>query len=118
METLKRGDLFKTSWGYDQTNYDFLAVLEVSKTGKTAKCQMTRPVKSGTDGTHDHLQAIFCPYGDTFTMRIKEGYRGDLQLKGSYPFCNDGKMENKRLDSFSRCEDGKIYYETNIMAGH
>lgn len=37
MEPVKVGDIFYSSWGYDQTNVDFYEVLSVSKTGKTAK---------------------------------------------------------------------------------
>ena len=115
---LKKGDLFYTSWGYDQTNYDFLVVLSVSTTGKTAECQMTSRLHMGNSGTDNVQEPIFCPYGDIFTMRIKTGYKGDLQLKGSYPFCKDGSMDNKRLDCFWRCEEGKQYFETDAMFGH
>ena len=117
-EGLKKGDLFYTSWGYDQTNYDYLVVLEVSKTGKTAKCQMTHALAMGTDGQCNVQEPIFCPYGDKFTMRIQEGYRGDLTLKGSYPFCANGSMDNKRLDRFSRAKEGQQFHETNSMFGH
>jgi hypothetical protein len=33
---VKVGDVFYASWGYDQTNVNFFAVVAVSKTGKTA----------------------------------------------------------------------------------
>ncbi len=118
LQTLKKGDLFKTSWGYDQTNYDFLVLLEVSKTGKTAKCQMTSALKMGHENQCDVLEPIYCPYGDIFTMQIREGYRGDLQLKGSYPFCANGKMDNTRLDRFTKCTPGGQYHQTDCMSGH
>jgi hypothetical protein len=118
IQTLKKGDLFKTSWGYDQTNYDFLVVLEVSKTGKTAKCQMTSALKMGHENQHDILEPIFFPYGDIFTMQVREGYTGDLQLKGSYPFCNNGKMDNSRMDRFTKCSPGDQYHQTDCMSGH
>jgi hypothetical protein len=35
-QTVKVGDVFYSSWGYDQTNVNFFAVVAVSKTGKTA----------------------------------------------------------------------------------
>lgn len=31
------GDIFERSWGYDQTNVDFYKVIEITKTGKSAK---------------------------------------------------------------------------------
>jgi len=34
---VKVGDIFYTSWGYDQTNVDYYGVIEVSKSGKTVK---------------------------------------------------------------------------------
>jgi len=40
---IKKGDIFGTSWGYDQTQYNFVIVTEVSPTGKTVK------VKNGYD---------------------------------------------------------------------
>ena len=36
---LKRGDLFVTSWGYDQTNYDYICIMSISASGKTAQCR-------------------------------------------------------------------------------
>lgn len=35
-QTVKPGDVFYSSWGYDQTNVDYYAVSRVSSTGKTA----------------------------------------------------------------------------------
>ncbi|MBE3139569.1 MAG: hypothetical protein IMZ53_03195, partial [Thermoplasmata archaeon] len=35
---LKPGDFFYESWGYDQTNIDFLQIIEVSPTKKTVLC--------------------------------------------------------------------------------
>lgn len=32
---VKKGDIFVSSWGYDQTNYDFYRVEKVSASGKT-----------------------------------------------------------------------------------
>lgn len=115
---LKHGDLFETSWGYDQTNYDFLMVLELSKTGKTAKCQMVRAARVGASGVDDLLKPTCSPYGDKFTMRVRTGYRGGVDLRGSYPFCNTGSMENSRLGSFSRVEADRLYSQTNSMFGH
>jgi len=47
---IKAGDYFYTSWGYDQTNIDYLVVVEVSPTGKTASCRMVRPINLGCQG--------------------------------------------------------------------
>jgi hypothetical protein len=111
--SIKRGDLFYTSWGYDQTNYDYIAVLSVSHTGKTAKCQCTEYFNEGTRLQEDIQTPLFCPYGDIFTMQIREGNT----LVGSYPFCN-GSMNNSRLGRFSRVAPNARFYETNHMFGH
>ena len=116
--TLKHGDLFETSWGYDQTNYDFLMVLSVSKTGKTAKCQMVCPKQIGVSGQEDLLKPTYEAYGDVFNMRIQTGWKGQLQLRGSYPFCNHGLIKDSRLDTFSRVEPDRSYRQTNPMFGH
>ena len=118
VDRIVNGDLFVTSWGYDQTNYDFIVVLELSKTGKTAKCQRTAAKNMGASGTSDLLYPINEPFGDVFTMHVRTGYKGDLQLKGSYPFCCNGSMVNTRLDRFSRVENNRQYHETNSMFGH
>lgn len=115
---LQKGNMFYTSWGYDQTNYDFMAVLEVSKTGKTAKCQMVHRLHMGTSGISNVQEPIFSPYGDIFTMRIQKGYKGDTVLRGSYPYCNSGSMQNTRLDTFSAVQEGRQYHETALGYGH
>jgi hypothetical protein len=116
-EELKKGDLFVTSWGYDQTNYDYIVVLEVSKTGKTVKCQRTHSLNMGTDGQCNVQEPIFCGFGDIFRMYIRTGYKGDLQLRGEYPFCHTG-TGSKRMDSFSRVAQGQQFHETDSMFGH
>ena len=36
-DSAKVGDIFHTSWGYDQTNVEHFQIKEISKTGKTCK---------------------------------------------------------------------------------
>lgn len=36
-DSVKVGDVFNSSWGYDQTNIEFYKVVSISKTGKTCK---------------------------------------------------------------------------------
>ena len=123
-ETVKKGDLFYTSWGYDQTNYDYLVVLEVSKSGKSAKCQMTQALHMGTDGQCNVQEPVYCPYGDIFTMRLKTfnhsaNLRDRLFLRGSYPFLGNGLMDRgTRLDTFSRAKTSQQFHETMSEYGH
>jgi len=39
IDSVQVGDVFTYSWGYDQTNIDFYAVVGVSASGKTLKVQ-------------------------------------------------------------------------------
>jgi len=79
---------------------------------------MVTAVRVGASRTDDLLKPINETYGDVFTMQVRTGYKGDLQLKGSYPFCTGGSMKNTRLDRFSRVENDRVYSETNSMFGH
>lgn len=40
MKPVQIGDIFYCSWGYDQTNVDFMQVTHVSPTGKTCTLKM------------------------------------------------------------------------------
>jgi len=112
---IKVGDLYATSWGYDQTNYDYLAVVGLSKSGKTVKCRMTSYLNMGTNGCCNVQEPIYQPYGKEFTMRVGSGYQGEVSLRGSYPYCGD---DSKRLDSFSKVREGEQFNETDSMFGH
>ena len=114
---LKRGDIFYTSWGYDQTNYDYIVVLSISSSGKTAKCQRTSHADMGNESQCDLQMPLFCPFGDVFTMRIKEQYNGELGLRGSYPFCCSGEG-SRRLDTFTKAKEYAIFRETDAYSGH
>jgi hypothetical protein len=43
-QTVKVGDVFERSWGYDQTNVDFYEVVSVSASGKTGKARRVKSV--------------------------------------------------------------------------
>jgi len=105
---VKAGDRFYSSWGYDQTNIDYLLVVKLSPTGKTAQCRMVGPIHLGAAGTCD-ITTPGCSHGDLFTMRIQ----GD-RLRGSYPYCRGGT----RLGSFYKTELGEAHYPTNPLFGH
>lgn len=113
---LKRGDIFYTSWGYDQTNYDYVVVLKTSKTKKTVKCQRTNYLRRGEAAQSNLQEPLFCPFGDMFTLQVRTG-ENDITLVGSYPFCHTG-TGSKRRGSFSRHETGRIYHETMAQFGH
>ena len=90
-ESVKVGDIFSSSWGYDQTNVDFYKC--VAKRG-----QMIDVVKVGH--TLDHCERgsdyvvpdVDCPLGGKMTKRINQygGFRVE-SYANAYPF--DGKPE-------------------------
>ncbi len=45
----KVGDVFHSSWGYDQTNTEYYKIVEISKTGKTAKVVQVSSVSIGDE---------------------------------------------------------------------
>ena len=114
---IKKGDIFVTSWGYDQTNYDYIIVIDVSPTGKTAVCRMTGYKDRGASSQCNIQEPTASPYGDIFRMRIQQDYHGNECLKGSYPFCASG-TGSTRLDRFSKVTQGQQFAETDAMFGH
>lgn len=122
---VKKGDLFETSWGYDQTNYDFIVVVSISKTGKTAICQLAEYETVGNTMQQNIQKPISKGFGYKFRMKVCENGDGSATLRGSYPFCfgqvkrlSDGEKPNLRLGGFSKVKEGQIFYETDSMFGH
>lgn len=109
------GDVFYTSWGYDQTNYDYVVVDKVSPSGKTAVCRRAVFKTIGQNG-HCNVQVpTGTGYGQSFRMKVVDRYDGSVGLRGSYIFCGD---DSKRFDSFSKHTAGSSYNETDSMFGH
>ncbi len=108
---VKPGDYFSTSWGYDQTNIDFLVVEKVTTSGKSALCRRAAPIMLANEGT----QNVITPgkaYGNLFRMKVRE----DGTLRGSYPYCRD--ESHKRLDTFLPTKFGEQHRETAFGFGH
>jgi len=106
-------DYFYRSWGYDQTNIDYLMVQSVSPTGKTAMCRMASPIDLGTQGQQDVLTPGSC-YGEPFRMHIKRFDDGTVYLVGTYPYCKGGRT----LGRFWRTKLGDAQYQTALGFGH
>lgn len=115
------GQIFRESWGYDQTQNDFLQIVEVSPTKKTVTCQMIG--KKDAD-TYSVVPNPSYQYGPKFRLHIKYFSHKPL-LRGSYPFCSNHDYTNDaqgrrgawREGSFSPYE-GKPVYETPANMGH
>lgn len=115
-QVIGAGSYFYTSWGYDQTNIDYLVVIEVSKTGKTAKCKMVSPIYVGAEGIEDVLMPATA-YGQAFTMRVKQFDDGRTYLRGSYPYISN-MPEAKRMDCFFGTNISETRNQTMVGFGH
>jgi len=116
---IKSGDLFNTSWGYDQTQYNFLVIKSVSPTGKTVKCKMVRINIGDNIGAHDIITPTKEEFGNEFRLRVQEYQTPEgvvkYDLRGSYPFLRDGIIENgSRMDWFNPYDENREYTQTNI----
>lgn len=126
LKQIKVGDTFYTSWGYDQTNYDFIIVTSISPTRKTAMCKLAKVERVRSEAQHNVKKPKTEGYGFEFRMRIEKDKEGnECALRGSYPHCasqvarGDSKEEcGFRLDSFWKTEENKEYWETDTMFGH
>lgn len=119
IEGLEVGDVFYTSWGYDQTNYDFVVVESISPTGKTAYCRLAK-LASNEQGQQVYIQKPSREgYGPLFKMKIEKREDGTVHLRGSYPFVSSNpSMQSKRLGSFYKADKDQTFSETDPMFGH
>lgn len=106
------GDVFYTTWGYDQTNVDLIQVVEVSPTGKTVTARMM-----GKRVVRHEMGADYVVPGDavgeSFRLVVRRASDGGARLVGSYPFAQG----SKRSGSFAPWHMRPIY-ETGIGWGH
>jgi hypothetical protein len=116
LQAVQVGDLFYTSWGYDQTNYDFIVVTAVSPTGKTVKARRAMHRTVGHGEQTDIQVPLNEPFGDEFQLKVE--YEGGVpKLRGSYPYLGDGKGDT-RFGYFKKHEEGETYSETDAYSGH
>jgi hypothetical protein len=111
------GDIFVTSWGYDQTNYDYIVVVGVSPTGKTVKCQRAKHINLGSTGQSNIQKPIPEGFGDVFQMKVKRDNKSRIELVGSYPFSGNGRGA-KRKGYFNKWDGEEEFYETDPIFGH
>ncbi len=115
---IKIGQIFYTSWGYDQTNYDYIIIESMSPSGKTAICKRATHETVGYESLCNVQKPKAEAFGKSFRMKIVKGYDGEPRLRGSYIFCGDENSESKRLGSFGLVKEGKVFYETDSQFGH
>jgi len=114
----KEGDTFETSWGYDQTNYDFIVIKSISPTGKTAICQRARLSQNKPEGQMLLQRPSSEGYGDTFKMKIKRRPEGDYYLVGTYADGQGHYDGHWRRDTFQKTDPNTDYAETSPEFGH
>jgi hypothetical protein len=118
IQKVEIGQVYYTSWGYDQTNYDYVIVDCISPSGKTAICRRARCQDLGSSGQCNIQKPVKEGYGKSFRMQIEE-YQGEPQLRGSYIFCGDEDEDgSKRLATMYLAKDEQVFWETDTMFGH
>jgi hypothetical protein len=99
---VKVGDIFYSSWGYDQTNVDFYKVI------RTTKCtaDLVEIGKTMVDGDRVRANASFTGDKVYKRKRIRAGYKGNPSV---------------RIDdvcSAYRCDPDSTHYQTPWGMGH
>lgn len=104
MPTVKVGDIFYESWGYEQTNIDFAQIVGFTKSGKTAICRLMSQKIHSTEGLSPMAEMVLpdSEYGITFRLRVRNGVNvQEPCLLGTYPFVQkDGQAWGKRFGYF------------------
>jgi len=111
MMTVRKGDIFYESWGYDQTNIDFCIVEQLSPTGKTVLCRMmSQKLVETTDKLAPMAEYVMPdkPFGELFRLHVRTRFNGDPSLVGKYPYCKG----DTRPGYFSKWE-GKPLYQSH-----
>ena len=111
---VKVGDIFYTSWGYDQTNVDWYQVVDVTESG----CYIL-PIGSKKVG-FDTVMPVKNDFGDRDILLdannklSKKGVFKRTQVRGY-----DGEVYLRlSIFAFARPWNGKAKYETPIGMGH
>lgn len=84
---LEVGMFFYESWGYDQTNIDYLEVMQISPTRKTVMCRMIGKHRDYAEGTatSDKVTPDNSYRGPSLFRLKVSSFHGEITLRGSYP---------------------------------
>ena len=124
-DSVKIGDIFHTSWGYDQTNTEYFKVISISKTGKTCEImQIGSETVKGSEGfmceSVTPIPEIELHGGKTCKVKIERSkayhpYKkihlpiGEILLRGSVFFANGN---DKHLENLYRVDPTKSEYRS------
>ena len=122
---VKVGDLFYSSWGYDQTNTEYFKVISISKTGKT--CEVVQIGSETVKGSECFMCESITPTpeiilwdGKTCKVKIERSteyhpYKkqrfqiGEINLRGSVFYAQGNE---KHLQSLYRVDPTKSEYRS------
>lgn len=119
IQKVKIGDIFYTSWGYDQTQFNFCKVVAISPSGKSAKCRMigvdefesSKKMMFDSMTTKERPNPTKLLRNDPVTFKIQY-YSGKPELRGSYPFVEG--HDSKRMGTFWKLNDkSKEFYPSH-----
>jgi hypothetical protein len=102
------GDIFRMSWGYDQTNVDYFQVVKTTPKGVYVR-EIGSVMVPGTDGRNS-MSCKVCPAPDNF-LEHNASWCGPLnkplfrRLSGPESFCIEGRYFARRVarDSSAYC---------------
>ncbi len=115
----KVGQVFHSSWGYDQTNTEYYKIVEISKTGKTCKVVQIASVSIGNkeENARNMCESIVADPDKVIderkqTLKIERNYEknpyttkadsiGEIQLRGSV-FIGTDKDSSKHLTTLMK----------------
>jgi len=124
-EQVRIGDIFHSSWGYDQTNTEYFKVKSISKSGKT--CSVVMISYETVPGSEGFMCDSITPIpekevhnGELCTVRIHRSKSwnptskqheeiGEIHLRGSVFY---GSMDSKHLTNLYRVDPTKREYRS------
>ena len=124
-DSVKVGDIFHTSWGYDQTNTEYFKIISISKTGKT--CEVVQIGSQTVKGSEGFMCESITPTpevilwdGKTCKVKIERSteyhpYKkqrlpiGSINLRGSVFYAQGN---GKHLQSLYRVDPTKSEYRS------
>jgi hypothetical protein len=107
IKNIKVNDIYYTSWGYDQTNYDYCKV--IGKSNKSLKCIMIKMniIKQVGFMSNEVEPNPNFETGKPFRIICK----GNNSFIGSYPFCEG--YDSKRMGYWSKYDIKQKCIDTN-----
>lgn len=110
--TVKVGDFFVCSWGYDQTNVDFYKVVGLTPSGKSVKVQQWSSSASPDSGSvHDSVVPGDKPR--TYVDWSGVDQDADFWTQKEQKVTKDVPVETRRLNSYGEGESKRFYFTVN-----